>query len=268
MFGLDDQQIRRYSRQLILPQVGGKGQRRLLDASVLVVGAGGLGSPAAYYLAAAGVGTIGLVDADDVDISNLQRQILHSTGTLGKPKVESGAQTLLALNPDVAVHPHRVRLRAANARNLVSSYDVVVNAVDNLATRYLLNDTCVLEKKPLIEAGVLRFDGMVTTIIPGKTPCYRCLFPVVPPPGTVPGCAEAGILGAVAGLVGAIQAGEAIKVLLGAGSPLSGRLLLVDVLHMSFREVSVERNPECSVCREGAVIELVDLEEDCHLQER
>lgn len=266
MFGLDNQQIQRYSRQLILPQIGGKGQRRLLDSSVLVVGAGGLGSPAAFYLAAAGVGTIGLLDGDTVEVSNLQRQILHHTGTLGMTKVASAAQALRALNPDVTICQHPVRLRAANARALVAPYDVVVSGVDNFPTRYLLNDTCVLEKKPLVEAGILRFDGIVTTIIPGKSPCYRCFFPQVPPPGAAPTCAEAGVLGAVAGLVGAIQAGEAIKLLVGAGELLSGRLLIVDMLHLTFHEVSVERDPACRVCRDGAVIELADLEEECAVQ--
>ncbi len=263
MFGLTEAQIRRYSRQLIMPQVGGQGQRRLLDAAVLVVGAGGLGSPVAYYLAAAGVGTIGLADYDRVDLSNLQRQILHRTEDVGRPKVDSGAEKLLALNPDVIVRRHQVRLRAATARELVAEYDVVVDAVDNLGTRYLLNDACLLEDKPMVEAGVLRFDGMVTTIVPRQTPCYRCLFPVVPPRGVVPGCAEAGILGALAGLVGTIQATEAIKLLLGAGTTLAGRLLLVDALHMTFREVAIERNPSCPSCREGAEIVLLDVEEEC-----
>lgn len=265
MFGLSNQQIQRYSRQLILPQIGGKGQRRLLESSVLVVGAGGLGSPAAFYLAAAGVGTIGLLDQDTVEVSNLQRQILHNTGTLGVAKVESAARTLRALNPDVAIRQHPLRLRAANARSLVAPYDVVVSGVDNFPTRYLLNDTCILEKKPLVEAGILRFDGIVTTIIPGKSPCYRCFFPQVPPPGAAPTCAEAGVLGAVAGLVGAIQAGEVVKLLVGAGELLAGRLLLVDMLHMTFHEVKVQRDPSCLVCREDAVIELMDLEEACPL---
>ncbi len=238
----------RYSRQLVIPEIGEAGQEKLRVAKVLVVGAGGLGSPAAMYLAAAGVGTLGLVDSDVVDLSNLQRQILHGVNHLGLAKVESAKRALAHLNPGVHVVPHRMTVTSVNVSGLIEPYDVVVDAVDNLETRYVVNDACVKAGKPLIEAGVLRFDGMVLTVVPGKGPCYRCIFPILPPPGAVPSCREAGIIGAVPGVVGSIEALEAIKVILGLGQPLVGRLLLFDGLAMTWREVSAARDPNCRAC--------------------
>ncbi|MDK2930779.1 MAG: hypothetical protein PWR07_910 [Bacillota bacterium] len=241
----------RYSRQLVISEIGEAGQEKLRVAKVLVVGAGGLGSPAAMYLAAAGVGTLGLVDSDVVDLSNLQRQILHGVNHLGLAKVESAKRALARLNPGVHVVPHRMTVTSENVSGLIEPYDVVVDAVDNLETRYVVNDACVKAGKPLIEAGVLRFDGMVLTVIPGEGPCYRCIFPVLPPPGAVPSCREAGIIGAVPGVVGSIEALEAIKVILGLGQPLVGRLLLFDGLAMTWREVNAARDPNCPACGGG-----------------
>lgn len=245
---LTEEQTRRYSRQLVIPAIGLEGQQRLLQGSALVVGAGGLGSPVAYYLAAAGVGRIGIVDADVVDISNLQRQILHRTGDVGVSKVESAARAVTSLNPGVAVDKHAVLLSEANVGELVRAYAVVVSCVDNLHARYLLNAACIEQGKPLVEAGVFRMEGLATTILPGKTPCYRCLFPVEPAPGAMLTPAEAGILGSVAGIVGCIQATETIKVLAGMPITLAGRLLVVDAGEMSFRTISVNRNPGCPAC--------------------
>ena len=245
---LSDEQAQRYARQIIMPLIGVEGQRRLLASAVLIVGAGGLGSPAAYYLAAAGVGRIGLVDEDVVDLSNLQRQILHRTADIGAPKVTSGARSLKQLNPDVRVDEHPVRLTRANVPALIRDYDLVIGALDNLRSRYDLNDACVAARKPLVEAGVLRMDGLVTTILPGSSPCYRCLFPVEPDPANYLGAAAAGVLGPVAGLAGCIQAVEAIKVLLGIGHTLAGRLLMIDALSMSFRTIEVHRDPRCPTC--------------------
>ncbi|MGE5672635.1 MAG: HesA/MoeB/ThiF family protein, partial [Mycobacterium leprae] len=240
---LSDEEIQRYSRHILLPDVGGRGQVKLKASSVLVVGAGGLGSPVLLYLAAAGVGRIGLVDLDAVDRSNLQRQVIHDTPHLGVPKVESAAERIRALNPNVVVEPHAVRLGADNVMSLISGYDVVVNGVDNFPSRYLLNDACVMAKKPLVEAGILRYDGMVMTIKPGEGPCYRCIFPEPPRPGTVPSCSEAGVLGALAGVMGTLQAFEVLKLLLGIGQPLVGRMLMFDGLGGSFNEVELARNP-------------------------
>ncbi|MGE5572698.1 MAG: HesA/MoeB/ThiF family protein [Bacteroidota bacterium] len=248
---LTDEERMRYSRQLVIPEIGEAGQEKLRAAKVLVVGAGGLGSPAAMYLAAAGVGTLGLVDSDVVDLSNLQRQILHGVNHLGLAKVESGKRALARLNPGVHVVPARVAVTPENVSGLIGPYDVVVDAVDNLETRYVVNDACVKAGKPLIEAGVLRFDGMVLTVLPGRGPCYRCVFPTLPPPGVVPSCREAGIIGAVPGVVGSIEALEAIKVILGLGQPLVGRLLLFDGLAMTWREVSAARDPNCPACGGG-----------------
>lgn len=248
---MTDEERMRYSRQLVLPEIGEAGQERLRAAKVLVVGAGGLGSPAAMYLAAAGVGTLGLVDPDVVDVSNLQRQILHGVNHLGLAKVESARRAIGRLNPSVHVVPCRMSLNAENASQIIGAYDLVLDAVDNLETRYVVNDACVRAGKPLIEAGVLRFDGMVLTIIPGKGPCYRCLFPAPPPPGTVPSPREAGILGAVPGVIGSIEALEALKIILGIGQTLVGRLLLFDGLAMTWREVSAARDPNCPACGSG-----------------
>ncbi|MCR4418970.1 MAG: HesA/MoeB/ThiF family protein [Clostridia bacterium] len=249
--GLTPEQQARYSRQLVLPEVGEAGQEKLRRARVLIVGAGGLGSPAALYLAAAGVGTLGLVDADRVELSNLQRQVLHATGRIGRPKALSAKEAVEALNPEVRVEPHPLTLSPDNALSLVASYDLVIDAVDNLPSRYVVNDACHSAGKPLIEAGVLRWEGMVTTILPGQSPCYRCLFPVPPPAGAVAGAREAGVMGVAPGVIGVIQAAEALKLILGAGSPLAGRLLLFDALCMSFREVKIERNPDCPLCGTG-----------------
>ncbi|GIW10588.1 MAG: hypothetical protein KatS3mg061_1645 [Dehalococcoidia bacterium] len=257
------EQVQRYSRHLILPEIGGAGQKKLLRARVLLVGAGGLGSPAALYLAAAGVGTLGLIDFDLVDMSNLQRQILHRTSTVGRPKVESGKQTLTDLNPDVTVITHQVPLNAENALEIIPQYDIVVNGCDNFPTRYLVNDACYLLKKPLVDGSIFRFEGQATVYLPGKG-CYRCVFPAPPPAGAVPSCAEAGVLGVLPGIIGVIQAIETIKLILGLGEPLVNRLLLFDALEMSFRQVRLRRNPNCPLCGDHPTIhQLIDYEDFC-----
>lgn len=243
-----EDQFRRYARHILLPQVGGAGQERLLNARVLVVGSGGLGSPVTLYLAAAGVGHLGVVDDDRVDLSNLQRQVLFDTASVDAPKAAAAAERLKALNPDVSVDPLAVRLDDATADRLVPAHDVVVDCTDNFATRYALNAACVRSGRPLVTAALMRFDGQVTTIRPGQGPCYRCLFPDPPDPGTVPSCAQAGVFGALAGLLGSVQAMEVLKLLLGIGDPLVGRLLLVDALGMSFDAVTVARDPDCADC--------------------
>jgi adenylyltransferase/sulfurtransferase len=259
------EQLTRYSRQLILEELGLEGQRRLRDGRVLIVGAGGLGSPSALYLAAAGVGTLGIVDGDRVDLSNLHRQILHHTQDVGTPKTVSARETLAAINPDVRVVPHQTVLTSENAFEIIGGYDVVVNGSDNFPTRYLVNDACVMLRKPLVDASILKWEGQATTFLPGRG-CYRCLFPTPPPPGSVPSCAEGGVIGAVAGLVGSLQAVEAIKVLLGAGEPLANRLLLVDLLAGEMRTVRWTRNPDCPVCGDAPVITaLIDYEAFCGL---
>jgi adenylyltransferase/sulfurtransferase len=264
---LDDERIERYSRQIILPEVGGKGQEKLFGAKVLLVGAGGLGSPVAMYLAAAGVGTIGIVDSDRVELNNLQRQILHSTDDVGLPKVESAAKRLKSLNPDVNVIIHQLRLTSQNALDIIDGYDVVVDGSDNFPTRYLVNDACYLLKKPLSHGAILRFEGQAFTMIPDETPCYRCLFPSPPPPGLVPSCQQAGILGAVAGVIGTIQAAEVLKLILGVGEPLLGRLLIFDAADMEFRTVKIPKNPRCALCgEEPSLRELIDYEEFCELR--
>jgi adenylyltransferase/sulfurtransferase len=244
---LSEEQIHRYARHIVLPEVGGKGQARLLSARVALVGAGGLGSAAALYLAAAGVGALGIVDGDVVDLSNLQRQILHHTRDIGRPKTASARDSIVALNPDVLVETHPVRLTAGNDASILGAYDLVLNCSDNFPTRYLVSDACVLLKKPLVDGSIFRFEGQATVYLPGNG-CYRCLFPVPPPAGTVPTCAEAGVFGVLPGLVGVIQAPEAIKLILGIGRTLASRLLLVDALAMDFREVQLQRNPNCRVC--------------------
>lgn len=244
----------RYARHFSLPGVGPEGQRHLRDARVLLVGAGGLGSPAALYLAAAGVGTLGIVDADVVDLSNLQRQLLHGTAAVGRPKVDSARERLADLNPHVAVEPHPVALTAGNARELVRGYDVVVDGTDNFAARYLINDASVLEGRPVAHGAILRWEGQASVFAVPGGPCYRCLFPEPPEPGSAPSCAEAGVLGVLPGIVGSIQAAEALKLLLGVGETLAGRLLLFDALGMSFREVRFRRNPECAVCGDHPTI--------------
>ena len=256
-------QVRRYSRHIIMPQVGSAGQRKLLDAKVLMVGAGGLGSPIAIYLTLAGVGAIGIVDFDDVDVTNLQRQILHFNDDVGRPKVVSAAETLKAYNPDVNVIAHEEPLIAANAMEIMADYDVIVNGADNFPARYLVNDAAYLSGKPLVDGSILLFDGMSSVFLPGKG-CYRCLFPTPPPPGEVPSCAEAGVLGMLPGMVGTIQATEAVKLIMGIGESLSGRLLLIDALDMEFRTVKLRRNPECPLCGDSPTIDaLIDYEAFC-----
>ncbi len=264
LFGFTDDQVYRYSRHIILQDVGGVGQKKLLKAKVLLVGAGGLGSPAAMYLAAAGVGTLGLVDFDKVDLSNLQRQLLHRTKDVGRPKLDSAAETLNALNPDVQVVKHDVVLTSQNAMDIIKDYDIVVNGTDNFPTRYLVNDACVFADKPLVDGSIFMFEGQVTVYDAKNGPCYRCLFPTPPPPGEVPSCQEAGVLGVLPGIIGSIQAVEAIKLILGKGEPLVGRLLLFDALPMEFRELKVAKNRNCPVCGEDPIVtELIDYEQFC-----
>jgi molybdopterin/thiamine biosynthesis adenylyltransferase/rhodanese-related sulfurtransferase len=244
-----DQQ-RRYSRHLLIPEIGERGQQKLLDAKVLIIGAGGLGSPAALYLSAAGVGTIGVIDADDVDDSNLQRQVIHTTDRIGMPKVESARIAIEGINPDVRVVMHQERLTKENVLAIFAGYDVILDGSDNFATRYLVNDACVLLGKPQVHGSIFRFDGQATTFDPRQTesPCYRCLFPEPPPPELAPSCAEAGVLGVLPGTVGMIQATEAVKVILGIGEPLVGRLLMYDALGMTFRTLTLKRDPHCPMC--------------------
>ena len=263
MTELSRDELLRYSRHLVLPGLGLEGQRKLKGARVLVVGAGGLGAPAALYLAAAGVGTIGLADADRVDVTNLQRQIIHGTATLGARKVDSAKSRLGDLNPHVDVTAIPERLTSANAREIVRQHDVVLDGSDNFPTRYLLNDACVLESKPLVYGSIFRWEGQVSVFAPGG-PCYRCLFADPPPPGLVPNCAEGGVVGALPGIIGSLQALEAIKLILGAGETLTGRLLLFDGLRMTFREVTLRRDPDCPVCGAApTVTELIDYEAFC-----
>lgn len=245
---LTETQIERYSRHIILPEVSGKGQEKLLAGKVLLVGAGGLGSPAGLYLAAGGVGTIGVIDADEVDLSNLQRQIIHFTPDLGRPKVESAAEKMRALNPDVRVIVHHERLTAANAMQLVAAYDFVIDGTDNFPTKFLVADACQFAGKPYSHAGILRFEGQTMTVLPGVTACYRCVFPAPPPAGAGPSCSQAGVLGVLAGVIGVLQATEALKFLLGAGRLLTDRLLVYDALDLRFREVRLKRNPRCPLC--------------------
>lgn len=267
MFDFSEEQIQRYSRHIILPKVGGKGQKKLLAAKALCIGSGGLGSPALLYLAAAGVGTIGVVDDDVVDFSNLQRQVIHTTRDVGIPKTDSAAEKIAALNPDVKVVKHSFRVDSSNIAGLIRDYDVILDGTDNFPTRFLINDACVMGKKPLVHAGIFRFEGQILDIVPGEGPCYRCLFPEPPPPGMVPSCQEAGILGCVAGVMGTIQATEAVKLVLGIGEPLVGRMLIFDALEMTFRKVKVPRDPQCAVCGANPTItELIDYERACSLQ--
>jgi sulfur-carrier protein adenylyltransferase/sulfurtransferase len=256
--------LARYSRHLILPEVGMEGQRRLKAARVLCVGTGGLGSPLAFYLAAAGVGTLGLVDFDVVDASNLQRQIIHSTKDIGRKKLDSAEEKLLALNPALNVVKHETMLTSANALDILKDYDIVADGTDNFPTRYLVNDACVLLGKPNVYGSIFRFEGQASVFATEQGPCYRCLYPEPPPPGLVPSCAEGGVLGILPGLLGMIQATEAIKLILGKGESLAGRLLLVDALNMKFRELKLRKNPECPVCGEHpTVTKLIDYQQFC-----
>lgn len=243
-----EERLLRYSRNILLKDVGVAGQEKLFAAKVLVIGAGGLGSPAALYLAAAGVGTIGIADGDRVDLSNLQRQILHSTADVGRPKVDSAGEKIVALNPDVAVRRYPEFLRDDSIRAIVRDYDFVIDATDSFAAKFLINDACVLESIPFSHGGVLRFQGQTMTVLPGRSPCYRCVFTAPPPDDAVPTCSQAGILGAVAGMLGTIQAAEALKYITGAGRLLTGSFLTFDALDMAFRKVAVKRNPHCAAC--------------------
>jgi molybdopterin/thiamine biosynthesis adenylyltransferase/rhodanese-related sulfurtransferase len=261
---LTAEQKRRYSRHLLLPELGEEGQQKLLDARVLLIGAGGLGSPAALYLAAAGVGTIGLVDFDVVDDSNLQRQVIHTRDRIGMRKTESARIAIEALNADVKVVQHNEMLDSENARGIFDQYDIIVNGCDNFPTRYLANDVAVFARKPLVDGGIFRFEGQLTTIVPFASPCYRCRYPAPPPPEEAPSCAEAGVLGVLPGIVGILQATEVVKLITGIGEPLTGRLLHVDALEMRFREFRIPRDPDCPVCGENATItEPIDYEGFC-----
>ena len=257
---LTPDQKRRYSRHLLIPEVGEVGQQKLLDAKVLLVGAGGLGSPAALYLAAAGVGTIGVIDADVVDDSNLQRQVIHTTDRIGMPKTESARLTIEALNPDVKVIEHRERLTQENALALFAPYDIVLDGTDNFATRYLINDACVLLGKPNVHGSIFRFEGQATVFNPPDGPCYRCLFPTPPPPELAPSCAEAGVLGVLPGTIGLVQATEVVKLILGVGEPLVGRLLMYDALATEYRELRLKRDPHCPMCGPDAPTDLDEIE--------
>ncbi|MDX1393888.1 MAG: molybdopterin-synthase adenylyltransferase MoeB [Gemmatimonadota bacterium] len=261
---LSGDEIRRYGRHLSIPEVGPDGQRRLKASSALLIGAGGLGSPAALYMAAAGVGRIGIVDHDSVDLSNLQRQILHDTAAVGRSKLESARSRLAGVNPHVEVETFETRLESANALEIMGGWDIVVDGSDNFPTRYLVNDACVLLGIPFVYGAILRFEGQASVFATSEGPCYRCLFREPPPPGLVPSCAEAGVLGVLPGIVGTIQATEAIKWLLGTGETLAGRLLLIDALRMEFRSLNISRDPECTVCGEHATLtELIDYERFC-----
>ncbi len=250
---LSNEQKQRYSRHLLIPEVGSKGQARLLDSKVLLIGAGGLGSPAALYLAAAGVGTIGIVDFDVVDLSNLQRQVIHGTDRIGEKKVESARRTIHNLNPDVKVVGHEEMLVADNVERIIAGYDVVLDGTDTFETRYLLNDAAVVANIPVVHASVFRFEGQLTVFQPYAGPCYRCLYPTPPPPELAPGCSVAGVLGVVPGIMGLLQANEVLKLLLGIGDTLAGRLLLFDALDTSFTELKLKRDPNCPVCSDAAV---------------
>jgi molybdopterin/thiamine biosynthesis adenylyltransferase len=263
-----EEQVLRYSRHIILPTIGGVGQRKLLDAKVLCIGAGGLGSPAAMYLAAAGVGSLGIVDFDSVDLTNLQRQLLHDTDDVGRPKVDSAAERIAGINPDVNVVKHQTMLTSENAFDILGGYDVIVDGTDNFPVRYLVNDATQMLGKPLVYGSIFQFDGQASVFLPGpETPCYRCLFPQPPPPGSVPSCSEAGVFGVLPGIIGSIQAVEAIKLITGVGEPLVGKLLLFDALAMEFTTVKLRWDPECPVCGKSPTItELIDYEAFCGLR--
>lgn len=247
-------QIERYSRHILLQDVGGRGQEKLLAGRVLIVGAGGLGAPIALYLAAAGVGTIGIADADVVDVTNLQRQVIHFTPDIGKPKVLSAAEKMRAINPDVTVRTYQEWISAANIAELIADYDFVIDGTDNFATKFLINDACVLGNKAYSHGGILRFDGQSLTVLPRESACYRCIFPAPPPKDAIPTCSEAGVFGVLPGMIGTVQATEAIKYLLGIGDLLTGRLLTYSAKSMKFREIRVQRNPQCPVCGEHPTI--------------
>jgi len=259
---LTEEQIKRYSRHIILEEVGGEGQQKLLESKMLIIGAGGLGSPAGLYLAAAGVGTIGVIDADKVDLTNLQRQVIHHTGDVGTKKVVSAKNKMLAINPDITVNTYEQRAMAANIREIIREYDFVIDGTDNFPAKFLINDACYFEKKPFSHAGILRFDGQLITVLPGETTCYRCIFDAPPPEGAVPSCSQAGVLGVLAGVIGSLQATEAMKYILGIGDLLTDQLLAYNALTMDFRKANLKRNPRCPICGENPEItELTDEEQ-------
>ena len=263
---LTNEQIQRYSRHLIMPEVGVEGQEKLLNAKILLIGAGGLGSPLGLYLSAAGAGTLGLVDFDLVDFSNLQRQVIHGTENVGQPKVESARARILSINPEVKVNFYSPRLTRENTLDILRDYDVVIDGTDNFPTRYLVNDACVFLKKPLVYGSIFRFDGQATVFKTPEGPCYRCLYPEPPPPGMVPSCAEGGVLGILPGIIGVMQATEAIKLILGKGEPLIGRLVLFNAMEMRFREVKLNKDPDCPVCGKNPTVKvLIDYEQFCGL---
>jgi sulfur-carrier protein adenylyltransferase/sulfurtransferase len=266
-FQYTPEQLIRYSRHFLLPEVGEEGQAKLLQAKVLMVGAGGLGSPSAYYLAAAGVGTLGIIDNDVVDISNLQRQILHANDRVGMPKVESAKKTLEGLNPDVKVIPYQAKLTSENIMEIIKDYDFVIDGCDNFPTRYLVNDACVLTGKPNVHGSIFQFEGQATVFYPGRGPCYRCLYPEPPPAEMAPSCAEAGVLGVLPGLIGVIEALEAVKLILGKGDTLVGRLLHFNTLTMEINTLKLRRDPNCPMCGDNPTIhQLIDYEEFCSLR--
>lgn len=251
---MTEEQIERYSRHIILKEVGGKGQQKLLNGKVLIIGAGGLGAPIALYLAAAGVGTIGIADADNVDLSNLQRQVIHFTSDIGKPKVESAREKMQAINPDIKVITYQEWVSASNISSIIADYDFIIDGTDNFAAKFLINDACVLAGKPYSHGGILQFVGQTITVIPGQSNCYRCLFPAPPPKDAIPTCSQAGVIGVLPGVIGSIQATEAIKFLLGKGKLLAGRILMYDALDMEFRDVEIKRNPDCPICGNNPAI--------------
>lgn len=264
MTDFTDEQIERYSRHIMLPEVGGAGQTKMLEARVLLVGAGGLGSPAAYYLAAAGIGNLGIVDFDRVDLSNLQRQIIHSTERIGMLKTESAKKTIQALNPDVKVALYNEKLTSRNILDIFKDYDYILDGTDNFATRYLINDACVMTGKTNIHGSIFRFEGQATVFKPGAGPCYRCLYPEPPPPGLTPNCQEGGVLGVLAGVIGSLQVVETLKLILGKDGTLVGTLLIYDALNTEFRRLKLKRDANCPVCGERPTItELIDYEEFC-----
>ncbi|ADY56810.1 UBA/THIF-type NAD/FAD binding protein [Syntrophobotulus glycolicus DSM 8271] len=263
-----NEQLERYSRHIILSEVGVKGQKKLLNAKVLIIGAGGLGAPAALYLAAAGVGTIGIADADEVDLSNLQRQVIHTTLDVGKAKIQSARETMEAINPDIAVQTYRVFVDANNIMDLIADYDFIIDGTDNFPAKFLINDACVLAKKPFSHAGIIRFKGQLMTYVPGEGPCYRCVFKEPPPPDAVPTCKQAGVIGAMGGIIGSLQAMEAIKYMIGKGDLLTGYLLTYDALKMDFRKIKLPVDKHCAVCGEHpAILAPFDYEQaECDLK--
>lgn len=266
MYNFSQEQLKRYARHFSLRECGFKGQEKILNAKVLLVGAGGLGSPVAFYLAAAGVGDIGIIDGDSVELSNLQRQILHTTAEIGTPKAESAAKKLRALNPHITITPIASRLDSSNALEIFSQFDVIVDGVDNFATKFLINDACVLLKKPYSHGGILRFSGQSMSVNPGQSACYACIFDSPPPEGSVPSCAEAGVFGAIAGMLGTIQATEVLKIITGIGEPLYNTLLSFDALNMAFRKITLTQNPQCRVCGTQGITTLKDYaQQECSL---